>query len=184
MLDGQKATTTGFLGRIVGAVRLDPRVYEEVEHDTRTTLEAIVVVTASSIATGVGARGFGGRSDDVWFFAVISMAAWAAWVALTYRVGIRLLPESQTYATPGQMIRTLGFATAPGLFRVAGVWPSLTLPVFAVTSIWMLMATIVALQRALDYRHTARAVTVCVVAWALIMAIAVAIAVVFTPAAY
>ena len=171
-----------FLSRVVRAARLDPRVYEEVEADRRATPSAIAVVTASSVAAGIGARGFGnGRLEDILFFALLSLIAWAAWVMLTYQVGVRLLPEPQTYANPGQMVRTLGFASAPGVLRVAGLWAPLTAPIFAATAIWMLLATIVALRQALDYRRFGRAVTVCVVAWVLAVAAAGVIAIFFSP---
>jgi hypothetical protein len=67
------------------------------------------------------------------------------------------------------LLRTLGFASAPGLLRVLGVLPGVTLPVFIGTGIWMLIATIVAVRQALDYRSTARAVGVCALGWLLSM---------------
>jgi hypothetical protein len=79
------------------------------------------------------------------------------------------------------MVRTLGFASAPGVLRVAGLWAPLTAPIFAATAIWMLLATIVALRQALDYRGFGRAVTVCVVAWVLAVAAAGVIAIFFSP---
>jgi hypothetical protein len=174
-----------FLSRVVRAAKLDPRLYEEVEADHGATPSAIVVVTASSLAAGVGARGFGAeRPEDVLFFALLSLVAWAAWVALTYRIGIRLLPGPETYANLGQMTRTLAFATAPGVLRLAGVWTPVTGPIFAATAIWMLLATIVALRQALDYRDIGRAVAVCVVAWMMAATAALVIGVFFSPAVW
>ena len=49
----------------------------------------------------------------------------------------------------------------------------LWLPVFFGTGIWMLVATIVAVRQALDYRSTARAVGVCALGWVLSVLLAV-----------
>jgi hypothetical protein len=50
-----------------------------------------------------------------------------------------------------------------------------------VTSIWMLLAMIVAVRQALDFRSTARAVAVCVLGWVLALAIAIVLGVFFGP---
>ena len=58
-----------FVERVVGAARLDARVYEEVEADTTAMGQAMAVVAAAALAAGVGSiaerghgcRGGGGR---------------------------------------------------------------------------------------------------------------------------
>ena len=74
----------------------------------------------------------------------------------------------------GELLRTIGFSSAPGLLRVFGVVPDLALPVFALTTAWMLVAMVVAVRQALDYESTWRAVGVCTLglAFALIIALA------------
>ena len=79
----------------------------------------------------------------------------------------------------GELLRTIAFASAPGLLRVLGVIPFLGVPVYAIASIWMLLAMIVAVRQALDYKSTGRAIGVCVVGWALSLAIAAIIGIVF-----
>jgi len=63
------------------------------------------------------------------------------------------------------MMRTLGFAASPGLIRFLGVIPVLAVIVNIIAGIWMLVATIIAVRQALDYRSTWRAVGVCLVGW-------------------
>jgi len=124
----------------------------------------------SSVAGGLGSRGWGqGHPADIAFFAALSLAAWAAWALLTYQIGTRILPGSRTQADVGQLLRTIGFASAPGLLRVFGLLPGLTVPVFAVSAVWMLLAMIVAVRQALDYSSTRRAVAVCAVGWGLVI---------------
>ena len=40
-------------------------------------------------------------------------------------------------------------------------------PAFAITAVWMLLAMIVAVRQALDYKSTGRAVIVCAIGWVL-----------------
>ena len=169
--------------RIIGALALDPAIYEEVEADPSATGQALGVVVLSSVAAGIGARGLGGTTvTAIVFIGIVSLLAWAAWAVLMFEIGARLLPESETHSDVGELLRTIGFASAPGLLRVLGVMSAATIPVFIVTSLWMLVAMIVAVRHALDYRTTGRAVGVCVLGWVLAATIAVVIGLLFGPA--
>jgi hypothetical protein len=175
--------TNTFLQRLIGAMALDVAIYEEVEADRSATTQAFAVVLLSSVAAGVGARGLGANSlPNVAFFTIVSLLAWAAWALVTFEIGARVMPEPQTQVDVGELLRTTGFASTPGLLRLLGIVPGVTVPVFAVTAIWMLLAMIVAVRQALDYRSTARAVGVCVLGWVLAIAIAVALSMLFGPA--
>ncbi|MFC1645766.1 hypothetical protein ACFL2Y_01130, partial [Candidatus Omnitrophota bacterium] len=59
----------------------------------------------------------------------------------------------------------IGFSSSPGLIRVIGIIPGLTGIVFFVASIWMLIAMVIAVRQALDYKGTFRAVAVCLIGW-------------------
>jgi hypothetical protein len=175
-------TTNGFVQRLIGAASLDVAIYEEVEADPAATAQAFAVVILSSLAAGVGARGLGGVSfGNIFFISVVALIAWAAWALITFQIGARLLPEPQTSVDVGQLMRTIGFAATPGLLRVFGVLPGATIPAFAIAAVWMLLAMIVAVRQALDYKSTARAVAVCGLGWALSIAIAVALGLFFGP---
>jgi hypothetical protein len=178
------ATTApnSFLQRLIGAMALDTAIYEEVEADTGATTQACAVVILSSLAAGFGARGFGGTNlPNIAFVTIVALMAWAAWALVTYEIGVHLLPGPQTRADVGQLLRTIGFASTPGLLRVFGIIPGVTIPAFAISAVWMLVAMIVAVRQALDYESTARAVAVCVLGWLLALTIAVGMGVVFGP---
>ena len=151
-----------FVERMVGAARLDPRTYEEVEADRSATPQALAVVVLASLASGIG-MGHGLRG--LLAGALVNLVAWAIWAWLIYFIGTRWLPEPGTTANAGELLRTIGFATSPGLLRVLGIVPVLGALVFVVTAVWTLVAVVVAVRQALDYRSTARAVGVCVVGW-------------------
>ncbi len=76
-----------------------------------------------------------------------------------------MLPEPQTRADHGELLRTIGFSSAPGLIRVLGIIPGLAGPIFSVAGVWMLVAMVIAVRQALDYKSTWRAIGVCVVGW-------------------
>jgi hypothetical protein len=179
-MNGGTARNT-FLQRLVGAAALDAAVYEDVESDPRATAQAFAVVLLSSIAGGVGIHGLSGGPVNVAFFSMVALLAWAAWALVTYAVGALLLPEPQTRVDVGELLRTIGFASTPGLLRALAIIQPLAIPVFIATSAWMVLAMIVAVRQALDYTSTARAVAVCVIGWILSIIVAVVLGVLFGP---
>jgi hypothetical protein len=153
-----------FGDRILGAAKLRSATYEDVEHDSNALGQAMGVVVLSSIATGIGA-GVNAGAGDLLRTTLGALLLWFIWAALTFFIGTKLLATSATHATWGELLRTTGFAAAPGILRVLGVIPFTTSLIFFVTSIWMLIAFVRAVQAALDYRNVWRAVAVCVVGW-------------------
>lgn len=150
-----------FVNRMMRAAKLEANLYEEVEADTGAMGQATAVVVLSAVAAGVGT----GRLGGVLLGSVAALVSWYVWAYLTYWIGTRLLPERETRATLGELLRTIGFASSPGLLRVVGVIPGLRGLVFLVAAIWMLVAMVIAVRQALDYRSTRRAVGVCAIGW-------------------
>jgi hypothetical protein len=150
--------------RMIRAAKLDSELYEEVEADKSAMGQATTVVVLAAIAAGVGSLGQGGL-----FISAMSVLAallgWYVWAYLTFFIGAKLVPEPQTEADHGELLRTLGFAAAPGLLRVFGVIPGIQGLVFLITGVWMLVAGIIAVRQALDYESTVRAVIVCGIGW-------------------
>ena len=100
---------------------------------------------------------------------VVAIIGWYIWAYLTYFIGTKLLPESQTKADHGELLRTIGFSSSPGLIRVLGIIPVLRSIVFSIAAIWMLVAMVVAVRQALDYSGTLRAIGVCLIGWVIQM---------------
>ena len=73
------------------------------------------------------------------------------------------MPE--TKADYGELLRTIGFSSSPGLIRVLGIIPGLANFIFMIAGIWMLIAMVIAVRQALDYTSTMRAVGVCIIGW-------------------
>jgi len=155
---------TNFGNRIFRAARLDVALYEEVEADKSALGQAMGVVILSSIAAGIGSTSKAGLFG-ILIGVVVTLVGWYIWAYLTYFIGTRLLPEPQTKADHGELLRTIGFSSSPGLIRVLGVIPVMRSIVFPIAAIWMLVAMIIAVRQALDYSSTLRAIGVCVIGW-------------------
>ena len=153
-----------FQDRIIRAAKLDVDLYEEVEADKGAMGQAMGVVVLSGVAAGIGSVGTSGIAG-ILFGTIAALVGWYIWAYVTYFVGTKFLPEPQTKADHGELLRTIGFSSSPGILRVLGIIPFFYGIIFLITGIWMLVAMIIAVRQALDYRSTLRAVGVCVIGW-------------------
>ncbi len=158
-----------YVERMIGAARLDLGAYEEVEADRSATGQAMGVVVLSSIAQGIGSLAYGPRGLLAGL--VSALIGWVVWAFLSYIIGTKLLPEPETKSNMGELLRTTGFASSPGILRVLGVIPIIGRPLMFLMLIWMLVAMVVAVRQALDYRSTGRAVAVCVIGFAVCLVV-------------
>jgi hypothetical protein len=107
----------GFQERIIRAAKLDIHLYEEVGVDRGAAGQAMGGIVLASITGGIGTAasvGFG------WILigTIVALIAWYAWAFLPYLIGTKLLPEPQTKADVGELLRTIGFSSSPGLIRI------------------------------------------------------------------
>jgi hypothetical protein len=157
-----------FFKRVIRAMKLEAALYEEVETERGATAQAIGVVMLSGLAAGIGSSGRG-LAGGILLLTIASILAWVVWAWVTYVIGTKVLPGSRTEADVGQLLRTVGFSSAPGVIQILGVIPILAEGIFFVAWVWMLVAMVIAVRQALDYESTARAVGVCLIGWGLQM---------------
>jgi hypothetical protein len=153
-----------FIARMIRAAKLEPRLYEDVETDIDATGQAVGVVLLSSLAAGIGSSRYAGLGGLV-IGGLAALITWYVGAFLTYLIGAKLFPMSQTSVSHRAVLRTLGFASAPGVLRVFGAVPRLTGTAFLIAAVWRLIAAVIAVRQALDYTSTARAVGVCLIGW-------------------
>lgn len=153
---GQKS----IIDRMIRAARLDPQLYEEVEHDQSATGQAILVVVLGAIAGGIGALsgGIAGLVVGV----IASLVGWAVYAFIAYWVGTHIFKGPQTEATWGQLLRTLGFANSPRVLLILVIIPVVGIIVGLAVFIWLLFTTVIAIRQALDF-DTWRAIATAVV---------------------
>ena len=91
--------------------------------------------------------------------------SWYFWAFLIYIVGTKLFPDKETKSDHGELLRTIGFSSAPGIIRVFGFTPELMTVTFIGSSFWMLACMVVAVRQALDYKSLWKAFGVVVTCW-------------------
>ena len=142
--------------RMIGASFLSVDTFEEVEHDESATLQAAGVVAMGAVAQALG--GWAGGITSMVGGAVGAIVGWAVWAGLAYLIGTKLF-EGQ--ATWGQVLRTIGFAQAPGLLFVFGILP-LTWMFLWVVPLWMMVSGFIGLRQALDIGNAKTLLTIVV----------------------
>jgi len=165
--------------RVIGAAMLRSATYEEVEADRGANLQALAVVLVSAIAAGFSMAEGGGRAIGIGIIG--ALVGWVLWSGLTMLIGTKILPTPETKADMGELLRTTGFAAAPGLIRILGAVPLVGFVFDFIAVIWTWAAFVIAVRQALDYRSTARAVAVCALGWALAIAFAAVLGLFFGP---
>lgn len=170
-------SSESIFNRMIRAAKLDVNLYEEVELDTSANGQAFLVVVLVSLATGFGS-GIAGllTQGGIWFVwglligLATSIIGWLAWAFVVYIVGAFIFKSSETSATWGELLRTIGFSTTPGILRFFSFIPIVGGIVSLGASIWVLIAGIIAVRQALDF-STGRAIITCIVGWVVYMLI-------------
>lgn len=157
-----------FSQRVAGSLKLQATTFEEVEHDVTATGQAATVVVLASLSSGIAFIWYGGLvgmlSNAVW-----ALVSWVFFAALVWVIGTKVLPGRNTQADLGQLLRTMGFANAPGLLAFSGVIPLFGWPIWFGVVVWTITATVIAVRQALDYESTGRAIATVLLAFAAAM---------------
>jgi hypothetical protein len=153
--------------RMKSAAMLDIATYEEVEHDEGLTTEAAMVVMLAAVARGIGGFDDGGQGIIVGILG--ALAGWLVWAGVTYLIGDKLLGGTATW---GELLRTLGYAQAPGVLLVLGILPVLGWLAGIVVALWLLVTGIVAIRQALDFT-TGKAILTAIIGWVVAVGIPV-----------
>lgn len=155
-------TSSSFIERVLGVMRLESGIYEEIEHDQDATWQAAVVVAAAAIFSGIGSSN--GRAGLVVGGAVVGLLFWALYAGFAYAVGAYILQAPETSATFGEVLRALGFAYAPTALGVFALVPEIGAFIVVAGFLWWLIASVIALRQSLEV-STARAVAIGVAAF-------------------
>lgn len=149
--------------RMLRAVRAEESLYEEVEHDSAATVEALTIVVIVAVASGIGAAllpgqtgaalGLGGLVSGV----IGALVGWALFAGITYLIGTRLYNAQATWE---EVLRTLGYAQTPMIAQVVLFIPCLGALVAFAAAVWALYLTFIAIRAALDISSGATIVTI------------------------
>lgn len=144
-----------FFNRVIGVLKLDVDTYEEIEADETATSQAAIVVAIVAIIGGLigGATTIivGGSFIGTFLQQVLTaFIGWLIWSYVTYFVGTSLFNGK---STPGEMLRVLGFAQAPGILVVIPICG------WFIGWIWTLVCTFIAIRQGLDLDNIKALVT-------------------------
>ena len=170
--------STSFADRLRGALMLDTRTYREVEQDTNANGQAALIIVLAALAAGIGSIVGRDWFQDTIGVVLSSVLQWIIFSFVAYYVGSSLFSTGQTSVTPGQVLRTIGFAHAPKLFLVLGIIPILGWIVGLVVFFWFLAAAITALREAFEF-DTGRAIGTGLVALVVILIVDIVLSLVF-----
>jgi hypothetical protein len=150
---------------------LDTLVFREIAEDQNAMTEAAMIVVVvsflsavgSAIGLAIGEAGFGrvvGGFFYEWFIGGI-LLGWIVWAILTYFVGTALF---QGRTDIPEMMRVLGYASAPRLLGLFGFIPCVGW-VFSLAG-WLLalIAGVLAIREAMEF-DTGKAIITVVISW-------------------
>ena len=158
-----------FGDRIVGAMKLNPGTFQEVEHDPAAMGQAVGVIVLAAVASAIGSIWFTGLTGLV-MGVLRALLGYLIWAGIIWLIGTKLMPEPATKADFPETFRVVGFAAAPGLLSVLtiiGIIPILGWLIAALIGllilIWTIAAMVVAVREVLDYSSTGKAAIVVVI---------------------
>lgn len=171
--------------RILRAIRLDASVYREVAEDESSMSQAAIIVLVVTLMSAIGAFigalitdvGFGKAVLGFFMEFLISgiLIGWIGWAALTFFVGTSLFKGRTDIP---EMMRVLGFASAPSLLGFFGFIPCVGWLVALAGWILSLIAGFIAVREAMEF-ETGDAIVTIVISWIIALVIRLVIAAIF-----
>lgn len=151
-----------FFSRFTGVLMLDALTFEEIEGHRDAAMQSVLTVMLACLAGGVAAAGLDAAPPaDFLAGMVMVLGVWLVWVTVITALGTITFAEPQTKSNFREVLRTLGFAAAPGVFLVFASMRAAAPFMVVLVSIWMIAASVLGLRQALDYKSTPRAIAVC-----------------------
>lgn len=152
--------------RVVGALKLDARVFEDIEADASAMGQAVGIIALAAVASSLG-NIWTGNIFSIVGAVIASVVGYVVWALVVWLVGTKVMPEPQTHADFPEAFRVVAFAASPGLLGVVSIIPFLgwLLMILLVPIIWLwsMAAMVVAVKAVLDYTDTFKAVIVVII---------------------
>lgn len=147
------------------AILLRPCAFAGVSDEQPGLWHAFVTVCFSGAAMTLGMHG---HQDPATVLTGMAFAVpgWILWSWIAFVTGAALSRPRDRRTPWARLLRTSGFATAPGVIGIAGVVPPLAGIAVFVAAIWTAAALFVAVRTAFDHSST-RALATSVVCWTL-----------------
>lgn len=171
--------------RIIRALRLDTLVFREIAEDESAMTEATIIVVAVTLLSAMGGAignaidgASAGRVIGGFFFDWLAwgiLLGWVGWAVVTYFVGTFLF---QGRTDIPEMMRVLGYASAPRLLGIFGIIPCLGWIAALAGAILSLIAGVLAIREAMEF-DTGKAIITVVISWLVTMVVYLPIRLIF-----
>lgn len=137
------------LERLLRVAQLDRTVFAEIEHDESLTSEAAIIVVAANFLAALGSGFASPRFFGAFIGTLISgvLFGWLLWSFLTMWIGTNIFEGD---ADLGEMLRVIGYASAPRLLGLFGFIPCVGWILSLAGAILSLVAAFFAIQEGLD----------------------------------
>jgi hypothetical protein len=151
--------------RIIGALKLDRGIFDEVRRDPSAMIQAAGIIVATGLLSGIGqfaaVRGQTLDDGDTQFdmpdsflvpllgglgIAVAGLIFWILGAVLFRFVAVRFMGSPETNIQWQEVARPLGFASAPSLLLILTPIPVIGVLISSVVGLWGFAAQIVALS--------------------------------------
>jgi hypothetical protein len=150
--------------RMQRAIVLDQTLFEEVVADPSVQGQSVWVVAIYAMTTAFGSFSMiGGGAVNIGL--ITTILTWYIWAFSVFYFGTRFLGPMPEGADRKTIMRVVAFASAPGVIRLLGVIPKITMIILAVSSIWILIAAVMGLKKVFTQTTTAKITAICVGTW-------------------
>ncbi len=134
--------------RVMRLIKMDFSVFKDIESDPAATTEAVIIVAVSSFLKPIGSANGAQHATRSFIGAVIGgLLGWVVWSVATYLIGKSVFKGGGTLE---QMLRVLGYASAPNALGVLSFIPCLGWIAGLAGFLLMVIAGVMAIKEAMD----------------------------------
>lgn len=142
-------------------VALDAPIFRTIARDPNATQQAAIVVGVVALASAIGGAGEGG--GGIFLGLVGALVSWLVFAGLAWFFGTSIFGTPTTSTNWESLLRTLGYAQAPGILSIFGFIPVLGWLAALAGGIWTIVTGIIAIRETLGF-STGRAIITAIVA--------------------
>lgn len=138
------------IDRIIRAIKLDKSLYAEVANNKNLMSESVIIVLVTAALAGIGSMINAERPMVAFITQIVSnlLFGWFLWSLIAYFIGKVFFDGDSDVE---EMLRTLGFATAPRLLSLFSFVPCVGWLIGLAGGILSLIAGIIAIRESMEF---------------------------------
>ena len=156
-----QSTMTIVIERAQRVMQLQQPVFRTIARDPNATKQAAIVVAVVAIASAIGGADEG--AGGIFVGLIGAFLGWLIYAGMAWFFGTNIFGTPTTVTNWESLLRTLGYAQAPGILSIFGFIPLLGWIAALVGGIWAIVTAIIAIRETLGF-GTGRAIITAIVA--------------------